>query len=339
MAATDTGDPRARSVASVASAAPPPASARTVEAWAEAYIRTTSLERKLRPGPVPARFASDAQARPAIPRRIERPGRPEVFQPPRGKVKYGGLRSGRSRAHLLHRFFGHELQAAELMCWAVLAFPDTPRAFRRGLVGVALDEVRHMNLYATQIARLRPIYWGVLAIAATFTLARFSEAFLILRAQSIGLPLALVPIVLVLMSLAYSLSAYPIGILSDRMDRMTILILGMVLLVLADLTLAFATSLLGIGFGVVLWGLHMGFTQGLFATLIAETAPGELRGTAYGMFNLVTGLMLLAASVIAGALWDAVGPQATFLVGATFTVLTALGLLPVRSRLKSLRQV
>ena len=154
MAATDTGDPRARSVASVASAAPPPASARTVEAWAEAYIRTTSLERKLRPGPVPARFASDAQARPAIPRRIERPGRPEVFQPPRGKVKYGGLRSGRSRAHLLHRFFGHELQAAELMCWAVLAFPDTPRAFRRGLVGVALDEVRHMNLYATQIARL-----------------------------------------------------------------------------------------------------------------------------------------------------------------------------------------
>lgn len=111
------------------------------------------------------------------------------------------------------------------------------------------------------------------------------------------------------------------------------------MLVLADLTLAFAISLLGIGIGVVLWGLHMGFTQGLFATLIAEAAPGKLRCTAYGMFNLVTGLMLLTASVIAGTLWDAIGPQATFLAGVTFAVLTTLGLLLVRGRLKSLRQV
>jgi MFS family permease len=175
------------------------------------------------------------------------------------------------------------------------------------------------------------------AVAAIFTLARFSEAFLILRAQSIGLPLALVPIVLVLMSLAYSLSAYPIGILSDRMDKATILIAGLALLVAADVILAFATGILGVSIGVVLWGLHMGCTQGLLSTLIAETAPAELRGTALGLFNLVTGLALLAASVIAGALWDVIGPQGTFLAGAAFAVLTVLGLLSIRDRLRRLR--
>lgn len=137
------------------------------------------------------------------------------------------------------------------------------------------------------------------------------------------------------MSLAYSLSAYPIGILSDRMDRMTILILGMVLLILADLTLAFAATLLGVAIGVVLWGLHMGFTQGLFVTLIAEAVPAELRGTAFGTFNLITGLALLAASVIAGALWDTIGPQGTFLFGAAFALLTATGLGFGRNRLRT----
>ncbi|MBE0704098.1 MAG: MFS transporter, partial [Afipia sp.] len=199
----------------------------------------------------------------------------------------------------------------------------------------ALRKVR-MPLHRDELRRLSPAFWWVVAVAAVFTLARFSEAFLILRAQSIGLPLALVPIVLVLMSLAYSLSAYPIGILSDRMNRVTILILGMVLLILADLALAFAPSFVGIGIGVVLWGLHMGFTQGLFATLVADSAPAELRGTAFGMFNLVTGLAVLAASVIAGALWDAIGPQGTFLAGAAFAVLTVAGLVSVRGPLKAL---
>ncbi|CEJ83455.1 Major facilitator superfamily MFS_1 [Hyphomicrobium sp. GJ21] len=196
-----------------------------------------------------------------------------------------------------------------------------------------LRKVR-MPLHREELRRLGSVYWWVVAVAAVFTLARFSEAFLILRAQSIGLPLALVPIVLVLMSLAYSASAYPIGVLSDRMDRMTILILGMILLVLADLVLAFAGSLWGVGIGVVLWGLHMGFTQGLLAALIAEAAPAELRGTAFGMFNLVAGLALLAASIIAGALWDVIGPQATFMAGAAFAVLTTLGLLLVRGQMK-----
>jgi len=203
--------------------------------------------------------------------------------------------------------------------------PERPKRLRKVRMPLHRDELR----------RLGSAYWWVVAIAAVFTLARFSEAFLILRAQSIGLPLSLVPIVLVLMSLAYSLSAYPIGILSDRMDRVTILIVGMVLLILADLVLAFAPSLLGIGVGVVFWGLHMGFTQGLIATLIAESAPAELRGTAFGMFNLVTGLALLAASVMAGALWDVVGPQGTFVAGAAFAVLTVAGLVFMAGRLKA----
>lgn len=172
-----------------------------------------------------------------------------------------------------------------------------------------------------------------MAVAAVLTLARFSEAFLILRAQSIGLQVALIPIVLVIMSLAYSLSAYPIGVLSDRVNRLTVLALGLVLLLAADLVLAFASDLVWVGIGVVLWGLHMGFTQGLLATLIAETAPAELRGTAFGMFNLVTGVALLVASVVAGALWDITGPEGTFLAGAAFTVLTLAGLFGIRGRL------
>ena len=202
--------------------------------------------------------------------------------------------------------------------------PERPKELRR---------IR-MPLHRDELSRLGATYWWVVAVAAVFTLARFSEAFLILRAQSIGLPLALIPIVLVIMSLAYSLSAYPIGALSDRMDRMTLLAIGLALLLLADLVLAFARDFVWVGIGVVLWGLHMGFTQGLLATLIAETAPADLRGTAFGMFNLMTGVALLVASVVAGALWDMTGPQGTFLAGAAFTVLTLAGLFAIRGRLR-----
>jgi MFS family permease len=228
---------------------------------------------------------------------------------------------------------------------AVFWIAVIPAILSVGLILVAIKEPERpkelrqvrMPLHREELGRLGATYWWVVAIAAVFTLARFSEAFLILLAQSIGLPLTFIPIVLVIMSLAYSLSAYPIGVLSDRMDRVTILILGLALLVLADLVLAFATDILGVSMGVVLWGLHMGCTQGLLSTLIAETAPAELRGTAFGLFNLVTGLALLAASVIAGALWDVTGPQGTFLAGAAFAVLTVLGLLSVRDRLRRSR--
>jgi MFS family permease len=190
--------------------------------------------------------------------------------------------------------------------------PDRPKELRRVRMPLQRDELR----------RLGASYWWVVAVATVFTLARFSEAFLILRAQSIGLPLALVPIVLVIMALAFSLSAYPVGVLSDRVNRLTLLAIGLLLLIVADLVLAFATGIVGVGIGVVFWGLHMGFTQGLLATLIADAAPAELRGTAFGVFNLMTGVALLVASLVAGALWDMTGPQGTFLAGAAFALLT-----------------
>lgn len=186
-----------------------------------------------------------------------------------------------------------------------------------------------------ELARLGAPYWWVVGVGTVFTLARFSEAFLILRAESIGLPLMWAPAVLVVMGVAYALSAYPAGALSDRVSRVSVLSAGLVLLVAADLVLAFASDAWGLALGVALWGLHMGFTQGLFNAMIADHAPGELRGTAFGMFNLLTGVALLLASVIAGALWDAVGYRATFLAGAGFAVLTLAGLAAVHWRLRA----
>jgi MFS family permease len=139
------------------------------------------------------------------------------------------------------------------------------------------------------------------------------------------------------MSLAYSLSAYPVGIVSDGMDRVGLLILGLLLLVLADIVLAFAGGIAALALGAILWGLHMGFTQGLLAALVADTSPRELRGTAFGVFNLSTGLALLAASVIAGTLWSTLGPRSTFLCGALLSLLTVGGLLLLRHRLRSAR--
>ena len=192
-----------------------------------------------------------------------------------------------------------------------------------------LRKVR-MPLSLSELSRLGAAYWWIVGVAAIFTLARFSEAFLILRAESAGLALMLIPSVLVVMNIAYALSAYPAGALSDRVDRTTILWVGLAFLILADLVLAGASSVAGVAVGIVLWGLHMGFTQGLFSTLVADAAPAEMRGTAFGMFNLVTGLALLAASVIAGALWQAAGPAWTFLAGAGFAALTMLGLVRMR---------
>ncbi|WP_439958777.1 MFS transporter [Pseudomonas silesiensis] len=183
-----------------------------------------------------------------------------------------------------------------------------------------------------ELARLGAGYWWVVGVAAVFTLARFSEAFLILRGHDVGLAPMWAPAVLVLMGMAYSLSAYPAGALSDRVGRVAVLGAGLLLLVAADLTLAFAPGIGGLVVGVVLWGLHMGFTQGIFAALVADRAPAELRGTAFGMFNLLTGLTLLLASVIAGALWDTVGFQGTFLMGAGFAVLALLGLRVIQAK-------
>ncbi len=198
--------------------------------------------------------------------------------------------------------------------------PERPEGLRR---------VR-APLSRTELRQLGSSYWWVVAVATVFTLARFSEAFLILRAQAVGLPIFLVPLVLVVMNIAYALAAYPAGVLSDRANRMTVLAFGLALLIAADLMMGFAAGLIGVAIGVVLWGLHMGFTQGLLATLIADVAPSELRGTAYGIFNLLGGVGLLAASIMAGALWDFVGPEGTFFAGAVLAALALAGLLTLR---------
>lgn len=170
-----------------------------------------------------------------------------------------------------------------------------------------------------QIKRLSAAYWWVVVIGAVFTLARFSEAFLVLRAQQGGLPIAWIPLVLVAMNVVYALSAYPFGKLSDSMSHPKLLALGLVVLIVADLVLAHSGDSLGAMFlGILLWGLHMGMTQGLLATMVADTAPADLRGTAFGFFNLLSGLTMLAASVLAGLLWDRLGASFTFYAGAIF---------------------
>ena len=176
----------------------------------------------------------------------------------------------------------------------------------------------------------------MVGIGAAFTLARFSEAFLVLRAAQGGLPLAWTPLVLVGMNLVYALSAYPLGKLSDRMSHTTLLALGVAVLVAADLLLAYSDGWAWVGAGIALWGLHMGLTQGLLARMVADTAPEDLRGTAYGLFNLVSGAAMLFASVVAGLLWDRFGAPITFLGGVCFGVLALLGLV-LRSTLTSER--
>ena len=180
--------------------------------------------------------------------------------------------------------------------------------------------------------RLLPkAFWLLVVIGAVFTLARFSEAFLILKANAEGLPLALTPLVLVAMNAVYMLAAYPLGSLSDRVSAKSMLVGGLILLIAADLSLALLPGLAGAFVGIAIWGLHMAVTQGLFAKLVADRSPQQLRGSAYGIFNLVTGLTLLAASVIAGILWDAAGAPTTFVAGAAFASIALAGLLLVRS--------
>lgn len=194
------------------------------------------------------------------------------------------------------------------------------------------SEPRRFPIRRGQLRRLNATFWGVVALAAVLTLARFSEAFLLLRAQSVGVEDAYAPLVLIVMNIVYAASAYPLGRLADRLDRRNLLALGVGLLVLADLVLAAAGSALVVLVGAGLWGLHMGATQGLLAVFVADATPADLRGTGFGLYNLMTGIALLAASAIAGALWTAVGPGATFLAGAAFSLIALVGLLTIVPR-------
>ena len=209
-----------------------------------------------------------------------------------------------------------------LIAFLLLVFgvkePETHRA-GQAKSPIRLRDIRHVG----------SAYWQLVAVAGVLTLARFSEAFLILKAQATGLPIAFVPLVMVVMNVVYALAAYPAGILSDRVNRRTVLLIGVAFLVAADVVLGFSNNLWMLALGVSLWGLHLAFTQGLLAAMVTDTTPSELRGTAYGVFNLVCGVAMLLASVIAGLLWNKFGPSATFLTGAAFTLLAWIGLLIV----------
>ena len=190
---------------------------------------------------------------------------------------------------------------------------------QRSAAAQPVNPIQRKNL-----KRLSPAYWWVVAIGAIFTLARFSEAFLVLRAQQSGMTLALIPLVMMLMSIVYAVSAYPFGKLSDNMSHIKLLALGLLVLIAADLVLAHSKHWSMVLIGVTLWGLHMGMTQGLLATMVADTAPADLRGTAYGFFNLLSGIAMLIASVVAGVLWDQFGADFTFYTGAAFCTLVLL---------------
>lgn len=177
------------------------------------------------------------------------------------------------------------------------------------------------------VKQLPTRYWFIVALGAIFTLARFSEAFLILRAENLGLTIAFVPLIMVVMSLVYAIFAYPAGRVSDRLSARMLLVFGLLVLIIADISLAIAESPWLAFIGAAFWGLHMALTQGLLSKLVADTSPVELRGTAFGFFNLVTGGAVLLASVIAGILWSAFGSSATFIAGAFFAAFAATGLL------------
>jgi len=239
-------------------------------------------------------------------------------------------------------FTGPLLAVALMLLWAndfrrVFWIAVIPAAMAVALLVIGIREPEHPQSGAranpisrANLSRLGGAYWWVVALGAVISLARFSEAFLVLRASG-GVALALVPLVMVAMNVAYAGAAYPFGALSDRVSHRTLLGVGLVVLLVADLVLASSDHWAVVLAGVVLWGVHLGITQGLLATMVANTAPSDLRGTAYGFFNLASGIFMLVASVGAGWLWDRLGPAYTFYAGAVFC-LAALALLVGRQQ-------
>ena len=235
-------------------------------------------------------------------------------------------------------FLGPLLAAGLMLLWAndfraVFWVAVVPGVLAVGLLYFGIhepesgsDTKRRNPIQWTTVSRLGSRYWWVVGFGAMFTLARFSEAFLALRAQQGGMPISAVPLVLVAMNVIYALSAYPFGRLADRTRHTTLLALGLLALIAADLVLATYDHWDVVVVGVGLWGLHLGMTQGLLATMVADAVPADLRGTGFGMYNLVSGIAMLVASVLAGFLWDRHGPAVTFYAGASFCILSLVGL-------------
>lgn len=236
-------------------------------------------------------------------------------------------------------FVGPLLAAGLMLLWAndfraVFWVALIPGLSAVALLHFCIQEPLHVRSRTTRnpihrenISRLTATYWWVVGIGATFTLARFSEAFLVLRAQQAGVAIPLVPLVMVAMNIVYALSAYPFGKLADRASHNRLLMLGLVVLIAADLVLARGAHWSTVLLGIMLWGLHMGMTQGLLAAMVAEAAPSDLRGTAFGFFYLSSGFAMLIASLLAGLLWDQVGAPFTFYAGATFAGITLMSLI------------
>jgi MFS family permease len=255
--------------------------------------------------------------------------------PPESRGAAFGLRQSLDS---IGAFLGPLLAMACLLLWtsdlrAVMAWAVVPAwlAVAVLVIGVREPAAAHAPQNRPSLLTgwrgLPPAYWQVVAVGAVFTLARASEAFLILRATDVGLAVAWVPAVLVVMNVAYAGSAYPVGHVSDRLGSRGLLLAGMGVLMAADGVLALLPTVAGVLAGAALWGLHMGLTQGVLARMVADTAPAALRGTAFGVFNLLSGAALFLASALAGGLWSWAGPRATFLAGAALAGLAAAGLL------------
>ena len=236
-------------------------------------------------------------------------------------------------------FLGPLLAVGLMLLWsndfrAIFWVAIVPGLMAVGLLLFGIQEPAHRQAFKGKnpiqweaLSRLRSTYWWVVGFGAIFTLARFSEAFLLLRAQQSGIPIALVPLVMVAMNVIYACSAYPFGRLSDQMRHTRLLTVGILVLIAADLVLATGDHWSVVLVGVGLWGLHLGMTQGLLAAMVANTVPADLRGTAYGFFNLASGMAMLIASVLAGFLWDQLGASFTFYAGAMLCGIALTGLI------------
>ena len=205
---------------------------------------------------------------------------------------------------------------------AMLSFLLVAFAVKEPDAPPATAKAEKISLDRATLRKLGSAFWGITAAGTALTLARFSEAFLILRGSDLHMELAYAPLILVGMNVVYATTAYPVGRLADRMSRRTLLFIGIAFLVAADIVIAMSSGLVALAIGIALWGLHMGFTQGVFSAMVAQAAPAALRGTAFGAFNLASGIAMLAASALAGALWQFVGPAATFVAGAALATLS-----------------